>query len=76
MSASFMLSNVLELLRWQQMLQPFGVKISLLKATSAIMVAYLTNLVIPRAGEIARANFALSGTVPISFESPWHRGPG
>lgn len=67
MSASFMLSNVFRALRWQQMLQPLGVKISLLKATSAIMVAYLTNLVIPRAGEIARAT-ALSGTAPISFE--------
>lgn len=67
MSASFMLSNVFRALRWQQMLQPLGVKVSLLKATSAIMVAYLTNLVIPRAGEIARAT-ALSGTAPISFE--------
>lgn len=67
MSASFMLSNVFRALRWQQMLAPLGVRVSLLKATSAIMVAYLTNLVIPRAGEIARAT-SLSSTTHLSFE--------
>lgn len=49
------------------MLLPMGIKLPLINSISAIMVAYLTNLVIPRAGEIARAT-SISGTSGISFE--------
>ncbi len=67
MAGAFMLSNVFRALRWQQMLQPMGVRLPFLNSISAIMVAYLTNLVIPRAGEIARAT-SIAGTSDISFE--------
>ena len=67
MSAAFMLSNILRALRWQLMLRPMGISISFFNALASIMVAYLTNLVIPRAGEIARAT-TVAKYEDISFE--------
>ena len=52
----FMTSNVFRALRWHLLLEPLGIKPQLGNSLSAIMVAYLTNLAVPRAGEIARAS--------------------
>ncbi|MBK8701862.1 MAG: flippase-like domain-containing protein [Saprospiraceae bacterium] len=54
-AAAFMLSNVLRSLRWHLLLAPIGCRPRLVNSLGAIMIAYLTNLAIPRAGEIARA---------------------
>ena len=51
----FMISNVSRALRWDLTLEPFGVKPRFLNSLGAIMVAYLTNLGIPRSGEFVRA---------------------
>lgn len=66
-AAAFMLSNIFRALRWQLMLEPLGHSVHHFNALAAIMVAYLTNLVIPRAGEIARAT-TLAKYEKISFE--------
>jgi uncharacterized protein (TIRG00374 family) len=51
----FMISNISRAIRWQMMLEPLGKKPRFLNALGAIMAAYLTNLGVPRSGEIVRA---------------------
>lgn len=41
--------------RWKLMLQPLGYNPSAFKSTIAVLIGYLTNLVLPRAGEFARS---------------------
>ncbi len=41
--------------RWKLMLEPIGYKPSALKTTVAVLIGYITNLVLPRAGEFARS---------------------
>ena len=50
----FMLSNLLRALRWNQMLEPMGYFPRLLNSMAAIMIAYFSNLGLPRSGEVLR----------------------
>jgi len=50
-----LLSHVFRAARWTLMLKPMGYTPSVYHATLAVLVGYLTNLVFPRAGEVARA---------------------
>lgn len=63
----FMISNYVRALRWNMLLEPLKVKPSIVNSLGAIMVAYLVNLTVPRAGEIARAT-VLSKYEDIDFE--------
>ncbi|MBT8229432.1 MAG: flippase-like domain-containing protein [Saprospiraceae bacterium] len=51
---SFMLSNVLRALRWNQLLEPIGHKPRLVNTMGATMIGYLANLGLPRMGEIIK----------------------
>ena len=51
----FMLSNIIRAWRWQALLKPISHQIKLYNAFFAIMIGYITNLAIPRLGEILRA---------------------
>jgi len=62
-----MLSNVSRARRWQIMVKPLGKVPSFANSFHAIMLGYLTNLVIPRAGEFLRAG-ALSNYEKIPVE--------
>ncbi len=48
------LSHVSRAMRWQMMLEPLGYKLSFKNSFLSIMVGYLANLGLPRAGEISR----------------------
>lgn len=50
-----LLSHIFRAARWTLMLKPMGYTPSVYHATLAVLVGYLTNLVFPRAGEVARA---------------------
>jgi len=49
------LSHLSRAYRWQFMLDPLGYKPRFMNNVMAVLVAYLINLIVPRAGEIARA---------------------
>lgn len=66
-SLVFMISNLARALRWHIMLEPLGVKPKLVNSMGGVMIAYLTNLTIPRSGEFTRATI-LSKYENISFE--------
>lgn len=55
-------------LRWQILLEPLGYKPSLPNVYHALMVGYLTNLAVPRMGEITRCG-VLNKTEKIPFDS-------
>ncbi|MDR1847896.1 MAG: flippase-like domain-containing protein [Bacteroidales bacterium] len=61
------LSCYVRALRWRQMLKPMGYgKVSIHKAFLAIMSGYLTNLAVPRLGEVMRcAMLRKSDGVPV-----------
>lgn len=61
------LSHLSRAYRWQFMLEPLGYKPQFANSIMAVLVAYLVNLMIPRAGEIARAT-AISKYENIPFE--------
>lgn len=62
----FMLSNVLRALRWHLLLAPLGHKPRLINSLGAIMIGYLLNLSIPRAGEIAKpASLSTNENIPL-----------
>jgi hypothetical protein len=63
----FLISNYIRAVRWNMLLQPLGVAAQIRNTFSAISIAYMVNLVIPRAGEIARAT-SLMKSEEISFE--------
>lgn len=62
-----LLSNMSRAYRWQFMLSPLGYKPKFLNSLMAILIAYLLNMVIPRAGEIARAS-TISKFEKVPFE--------
>ncbi|MCF6222948.1 MAG: flippase-like domain-containing protein [Flavobacteriaceae bacterium] len=61
------LSHLSRAYRWQFMLEPLGFKPKLANNIMTVLIAYLVNLMIPRAGEFARAT-AISKYEKIPFE--------
>ena len=61
------LSHLSRAYRWQFMLEPLGYKPKFPNTIMTVLIAYLVNLGIPRAGEIARAT-AISKYENIPFE--------
>ncbi len=61
------LSHLSRAYRWQFMLEPLGFKPKFPNTVMTVLIAYLVNLGIPRAGEIARAT-AISKYEKIPFE--------
>jgi uncharacterized protein (TIRG00374 family) len=53
-----MLSHISRSMRWQQMLSPLGYKIRITNSIMFVLIAFLSNLGIPRSGEILRASSA------------------
>lgn len=49
------LSHLSRAVRWRYMLEPIGHKTSLMNRYNALMIGYIMNLLIPRAGEASRA---------------------
>jgi len=49
------LSHLSRAYRWKFMLEPLGYKPKFLNLVMTVLIAYLVNLIVPRAGEIARA---------------------
>ena len=49
-----MLSHVLRALRWNQLFEPLGYKVSLSDSFAAVLIGYFVNFIVPRGGEIAR----------------------
>jgi uncharacterized protein (TIRG00374 family) len=50
-----LLSHILRAARWGLMLESLGYSPRLYRTTLAVLIGYVTNLVFPRAGEVARA---------------------
>ena len=61
------LSHLSRAYRWQFLLEPLGYKPKFANSVMAVLVAYLVNLMVPRAGEIARAT-AISKYEHVPFE--------
>ncbi|MBN2518921.1 MAG: flippase-like domain-containing protein [Bacteroidales bacterium] len=61
-----LLSHYSRALRWNMLIHPLGYKPKTMNSFMAVMVMYLTNLAIPRAGEIARCS-VLTKYEKISF---------
>lgn len=53
--------------RWKYLLSPMGYKVSFWNAYHALMIGYVVNLVIPRAGEASRAGI-LTKTEQVPFK--------
>ncbi len=49
------LSHLSRAIRWKYMLEPIGYKTTLFNRYNALMIGYIMNLLIPRAGEASRA---------------------
>lgn len=65
------LSHLSRAYRWKFLLEPLGYKPDFGNSTMAVLVAYLVNLTIPRAGEVFRA------TVMTTYEDiPFEKGFG
>ena len=65
------LSHLSRAYRWKFMLEPLGYKPAFANSTMAVLVAYLVNLTIPRAGEASRA------AVMANYEDiPFEKGFG
>jgi len=65
------LSHLSRAYRWKFMLEPLGFKPKLTNSILAVLVGYLVNLALPRAGEISRA------TVMANYEDiPFEKGFG
>lgn len=61
------LSHLSRAYRWQFMLEPLGYKPKLTNSVMTVLISYLVNLAIPRAGEFARAS-GISKYEKIPFE--------
>ena len=61
------LSHLSRAYRWNFMLEPLGYKPKFANNVMAVLMAYLVNLIVPRAGEFARAT-AISKYEKIPFE--------
>lgn len=57
-------SHVVRAYRWNLLLKPVGVNLTLFKSFMALMLGYISNLLIPRLGEIVRST-ALNRTTGI-----------
>jgi uncharacterized protein (TIRG00374 family) len=65
------LSHLSRAYRWKFMLEPLGFKPKFVNSTLAVLVGYLVNLAIPRAGEVSRA------AVMTNYENiPFEKGFG
>lgn len=65
------LSHLSRAYRWKFLLEPMGYKPRFLNSTLAVLVAYLMNLFLPRAGEVTRAS------VMTTYEKiPFEKGFG
>ena len=65
------LSHLSRAYRWRFMLEPMGYSPKFLNSVFAVLIGYLVNLAIPRAGEVSRA------TVMVNYESiPFEKGFG
>lgn len=65
------LSHLSRAYRWKFLLEPMGYKPKFINATLAVLVAYLVNLILPRAGEVSRA------AVMANYEKiPFEKGFG
>ncbi len=62
-----LISHILRAYRWKLMLEPMGYKPSVYRTSLAVLVGYLTNLALPRAGEFARSA-SLQKLEDIPFE--------
>ena len=62
------LSHLSRSIRWQSMLKPLGFKINFLNSIMSVLVAFLSNLGIPRSGEFLRAS-SISYYEKIPFEN-------
>jgi uncharacterized protein (TIRG00374 family) len=62
-----LLAHVLRAYRWKLMLEPMGYQPSTYNTTLAVLIGYLTNLALPRAGEFARSA-SLQKLEDIPFE--------
>ena len=62
------LSHLSRSIRWQSMLKPLGFKINFLNSIMSVLVAFLSNLGIPRSGEFLRASL-ISYYEKIPFEN-------
>ena len=51
-----MLSHISRSMRWEQMLNPLGYKVRISNLIMFVLIAFLSNLGIPRSGEILRAS--------------------
>jgi uncharacterized protein (TIRG00374 family) len=61
------LSHLSRAYRWKFMLEPLGFKPKFINSVLAVLVGYLVNLALPRAGEISRAT-VMSNYEKIPFE--------
>jgi glycosyltransferase 2 family protein len=61
-----MLSHISRAMRWNMLIRPMGYNPSTINSFLAVMVMYLTNLALPRAGELARCS-VLGKYEKISF---------
>ena len=61
------LSHLSRAYRWKFMLEPLGFKPKFINSILAVLVGYLVNLAIPRAGEISRAT-VMTNYEKIPFE--------
>ena len=61
------LSHLSRAYRWKYLLEPLGIYSSLINRTLSVFICYISNLGIPRSGEILRAT-SLSNYEKISFE--------
>ena len=65
------LSHLSRAYRWKFMLEPIGYKPKFTNSVLAVLIAYLVNLAIPRAGEVSRA------AVMANYENvPFEKGFG
>ncbi len=61
-------AHVVRAWRWNALLHPLGYKISFYNAFSAVMIGYVVNYAIPRAGELSRCGVASRyGKIPFSI---------
>jgi uncharacterized protein (TIRG00374 family) len=58
-------SHLIRAYRWKLLLQPLGFNLNLLRTFSALMTGYLSNLFVPRLGEIVRCSVLRRTTIPI-----------
>jgi uncharacterized protein (TIRG00374 family) len=60
-------SHLSRAIRWKYLLEPLGYKVKLKNAYHALMIGYIVNLVLPRAGEASRAG-VLAKTEKVPFQ--------